>query len=148
LSSPTEYAIIKIYQPFSPTSYRRALYQGKGGNLLRAKKILYAFVITVLTIVLIVLVSSRNAEKDVWPTALSGSPDSAAFSPTNMPALDNDTTNIAQAEITPTPAPTPVPTVYKPDIDINSWQYVLVNADHSIGSYVPDVEAIENTRSI
>lgn len=112
---------------------------------MRAKKILYAFVLTVLTVVLIVLISSRNAEKEIWPTALSGSPDSAAYSQTDMPVLDNDTANITQTDVTPTPAPTPVPTSYKPDIDINSWEYVLVNADHSIGSYVPNVVAIENT---
>lgn len=31
----------------------------------------------------------------------------------------------------------------KPSIDINSWEYVLVNADHPIGEYAPDVAEIE-----
>ena len=49
---------------------------------------------------------------------------------------------------TPTPEPTPTPTAAEtraaelglpapPDIDINSWEYVLVNGDHSIDRYEP-----------
>lgn len=33
-----------------------------------------------------------------------------------------------------------------PDIDINSWEYVLVNADHSIGEYAPELGEIEGQK--
>ena len=44
---------------------------------------------------------------------------------------------------TPTPTPTPEPTPYKPDIDISSWEYVLVNAQNNIGDYVPELTSLE-----
>ena len=64
-------------------------------------------------------------------------------------------TPIAAAEPTPAPTaePTPEPTVdpespagraaalglpAPPDIDVTSWEYVLVNGDHSIGQYEPE----------
>lgn len=33
-----------------------------------------------------------------------------------------------------------------PDIDINSWEYVLVNAEHSIGEYVPELGEFEGQK--
>lgn len=56
-------------------------------------------------------------------------------------------------ELTPTPSPTPTPTptpepyADKPDIDINSWEYVLVNAENNISDYVPDLTVIEGNQS-
>ena len=32
-----------------------------------------------------------------------------------------------------------------PDIDIDSWEYVLVNAEHSIGEYAPELGEFEHT---
>ncbi len=52
----------------------------------------------------------------------------------------------AEAEATPEPTPTPTAAETRaaklglpapPDIDINSWEYVLVNGDHSIDRYEP-----------
>ena len=34
-------------------------------------------------------------------------------------------------------------TAIKPSIDINSWEYVLVNLDHPIGEYAPDTAELE-----
>ena len=34
-----------------------------------------------------------------------------------------------------------------PDIDIDSWEYLLVNQAHNCGAYAPDVEQIEGTSS-
>lgn len=112
---------------------------------MRAKKIFSAVLIGILTIMLVMLISSRNAEKAGWPSSLSSGADSAGYEQTSVPDLDNDTSTIAQTDITPTPEPTPRPTVYKPDIDINSWEYILVNSDHSIGSFVPIVVAVGDT---
>ncbi len=44
----------------------------------------------------------------------------------------------------PTPTPTPDPYADKPDIDINSWEYVLANPWNSIEDYYPDVVQIED----
>lgn len=33
-----------------------------------------------------------------------------------------------------------------PDIDINSWEYVLVNAEHSIGEYAPELGELEGQK--
>lgn len=112
---------------------------------MRAKRVLSTVALTVLTIALIILISSRSVENAESTAELSNVSGSQGYMETTVPPLDNDTSSIAQTEITPTPVPTPQPTVYKPDIDISSWEYVLVNAEHSIGSFVPDVNAIEGT---
>jgi hypothetical protein len=72
---------------------------------LRARKVFSAVLISVLTILLILIVSSRNAEKVNWPTTLSSGTDVSGYEQTAVPDLDNDTSNIAQSEITPTPVP-------------------------------------------
>ena len=45
----------------------------------------------------------------------------------------------------PTPEPTPTPDPYadKPDIDINSWEYILNNSYNSIGEYCPNYSGFE-----
>ena len=45
---------------------------------------------------------------------------------------------------TPTPEPTPETTPYRPDVDITSWEYMLANATHDIGNYVPELTDLEN----
>ena len=109
------------------------------------KKILSSFLIILLTIVFIMLVSSRYAERAEWELPPPEGAYPAGYAQTVVPSPDNNISNIALAEVTPTPIPTPRPTVYKPDIDISSWEYALVNAENSIGSYAPNVEAIGNT---
>jgi len=42
-----------------------------------------------------------------------------------------------------TETPEPTPTSDLPDVDINSWELTLVNADNPIGEYVPEVSEIE-----
>lgn len=46
----------------------------------------------------------------------------------------------------PTPEPSPEPYSDKPDIDITSWEYLLVNADNNIGDYVPELSELEDGR--
>ncbi|MGE4353175.1 MAG: M15 family metallopeptidase [Oscillospiraceae bacterium] len=46
---------------------------------------------------------------------------------------------------TPTPTATPEPASALPDIDISSWEYLLVNPDHPLDSdYKPELTAFEN----
>lgn len=95
---------------------------------------LEALLTTVLAVVLVLLVASRAVEK----TGETPVPDSdAAVTAAGDAQPDNDLSVVAQTAVTPTPVPTPEPTVFKPDIDITSWQYLLANADHSIGQYSP-----------
>lgn len=44
----------------------------------------------------------------------------------------------------PTPDPTAVPTPELPDVDPDSWELTLANADHDIGAYEPELETVEN----
>ncbi len=46
-------------------------------------------------------------------------------------------TQAAKAAVTETPAPAADPYPDKPDIDIQSWQYILANPTHSIEDYNP-----------
>ena len=48
------------------------------------------------------------------------------------------------AEATPTPVPDPY--ADKPDIDINSWEYILANATYSIEEYRPETEYFEDVQ--
>ncbi|MEG1633709.1 MAG: M15 family metallopeptidase [Oscillospiraceae bacterium] len=105
------------------------------------KKLAPAVFLALLLLVLVMLIGSRRAEKIPFSPAQQGS----SLSSYDGVQPDNDTDNIAQAPVTPTPIPTPRPTIYKPDIDISSWEYALVNNDRNIGSYAPDVTAIRDT---
>lgn len=45
----------------------------------------------------------------------------------------------------PTPTPTPEPYADKPDIDISSWEYTLVNKDNLLSAeFTPELTAVEN----
>ena len=59
--------------------------------------------------------------------------------------LNATPTPTAAAEPTPTPEPTPEPTPAHewPDVDINSWEFLLANPDHNIGEYVPTLATLE-----
>lgn len=71
-------------------------------------------------------------------------------------AMSGKTTESAEATdpVTPSPSPstvteTPKPTERTdglPNIDINSWEYRLVNADHSIGEYAPVLADVEGQK--
>lgn len=54
------------------------------------------------------------------------------------------TETVSEPSITPTPEPeVPDYVKNKPDIDINSWEYILANSTHSIETYRPEVEEFE-----
>ena len=61
-------------------------------------------------------------------------------------AVSAETADALEAEPTQTPTPTPEPYADKPDIDINSWEYILANATHSIEDYAPEIESFEDVQ--
>ncbi len=82
------------------------------------------------------------------PLAIAAAPAPESAAPAVQPAAVPET-----QEAPATPEPTPVPTVdpdspagraaalglpAPPDIDVTSWEYTLVNGDHSIGQYAPE----------
>lgn len=100
-----------------------------------AKRIFSAFAFTLLTIFLLLVVASRSSE--------------AAKADNNV-NIDADLSYEAQPQATPNALPgskeeRPDRTEDKPDIDITSWEYILADRDHNIGSYTPYVQPIENT---
>lgn len=54
-----------------------------------------------------------------------------------------ETRELAAAEPEETPVPVD-PYADKPDIDIDSWEFILANSTHSIEEYEPDLDAIED----
>ena len=81
------------------------------------------------------VVTPSSGLKPVSGAAQSGSPDAAVQ--TVVPTVE------------PAPSPTPLPDTpagraaalglpAPPQIDVNSWEYVLVNGDHSIDQYEPE----------
>lgn len=117
---------------------------------MKLKTILRAFVAAVLTLCLVVLIYTRTTD----PNVVNGAPRVSAAEVTeepsleDMPVIESDyDPEIVVLPTEPTPAPTPTPDPYgdKPEIDISSWEYVLVNTDNLLSSdYVPEVTALEN----
>ena len=102
---------------------------------MHTKRILSAFAFTMLTIFLLLIVASRSGEAAAGDSQVS---------------ID---VNLGVAA-TPLPSVTPLPnsrdeqpvsTGALPEIDITSWEYRLANSEHNIGSYTPQVAAIEDT---
>lgn len=113
---------------------------------MRTKKMLSAVGLTFLTIVLILIVGSRSQEKTPWTNSHSGSGVSAVDNAGTGPKLDNDVGIIAQNTTEPQIPATPTPSIYKPDIDITSWEYMLVNEANNIARYSPpNTVAVEDT---
>lgn len=94
----------------------------------KLKRIFSIFAFVVMAMFLVMLVSSRVSEKNARPGAVISN---------GGDVIDNDTENIATQDVTPTPSLAPRPTVYKPDISIGSWEYLLANEDNNIGGYAP-----------
>ncbi len=105
----------------------------------KLRRIFSIFAFVMMSMFLVMLVSSRASER----SALGYQ---GALAAGLQQGVDNDTENISQTDVTPTPSLTPAPTVYKPDIDVSSWEYVLCNEDHNIGSYAPpEVVTVDGT---
>ncbi len=108
---------------------------------MKASKTLSAVTLIILMMALILIISSRAAEH----TPLSGSASGSDVSVSgNEPAVDNDVGGAISSQTTPTPEIPPTPTVYKPDINVESWEFILANDGKSIGTYAPEVSAIDD----
>lgn len=99
-----------------------------------------AAVLFVLLIILIIFgvrgcLSKRNASKASGEITAEAAGSGGA---------DTTETSAEEALPTPTPEPTEPPIPPKPDIDINSWEYILANATHSIQDYAPEVAQFED----
>lgn len=100
--------------------------------------LLLAVLLSVLVIVTIAHHSVPHAEAPA-PSVSPGIEPTLEATPTPSPTPSPTPTPTSTPESTPTPEPTP----YKPDIDISSWEYILVNAENNIGEYVPELSELE-----
>jgi len=113
-------------------------------------------------IILIVLIVALAAMTVVHHTAEEPKADDSALSAPALPVetLPDTTPDVMETpEPTPTPTPAPTPTLEptptptpepyadKPDIDITSWEYLLVNSENNIGEYVPELTVLEGSQS-
>lgn len=113
-------------------------------------------VILILLIVILALVTYFHHSAEEPEASQISAPDAViSVEPNEQPPLDNeiqttpDVVTTPEATPTPTPSPTPTPTpepyADKPDIDITSWEYLLVNAENNIGDYVPELTTLEGS---
>lgn len=116
----------------------------------------YSIILSVLVILLaLVTVFHHTAEEPVSESldVLQNNPgDYTSIPSPSLPEV-SETPDVSPEVNDPTPTPTltptPTPEPYadKPDIDISSWEYILVNANNNIAEYVPDLAVIEGTQS-
>ena len=99
-----------------------------------------AIVVLLAAVLIAVFVRSCSSRKNnTESTSINGEGTSGQ---TGFAVTGGDET--AEAEPLPTPEPTPDPYADKPDIDINSWEYILANATHSIEDYAPETDYFED----
>lgn len=105
------------------------------------KKAVPALVIVILLAALAVVIAARVIE----PAAASAAAESTAAPPSASPEETAAPTPPPAEASAPaeTPAPSPSPTADIPALDISGWEYLLVNADHPIGDYAPELAEAE-----
>lgn len=109
---------------------------------MNGKKLAYIAMIVVLVIGLGVMIALRiSGEKTYNAPSLAATPEPA---PSAEPEITPAPTPTPTPSPTPDPTPVPEPTPDIPDIDIDSWEYILANADNPIGEYVPELTSLEN----
>ena len=107
---------------------------------MKTKHVLMAFTFIVLVIFLIIVVSSRSTEMSkLYPNDVEI--DAGLFQLAEQP----QESTAANVDVNPAPENTYRPEDNKPDIDIDSWQYILANNENNIGKYSPQVVAIEDS---
>ena len=107
---------------------------------MKTRHVLMAFTFIVLLIFLIIVVSSRSTEMGkLYPDDVDIDAGLTQTAPSPQPSAE------ANYDVNPAPEKTGSPKDTKPDIDIDSWQYLLANSDNNIGKYSPQVVAVEET---
>lgn len=107
---------------------------------LKTRHVLMAFTFIVLLIFLIIVVSSRSTEMGkLYPDDVDIDAGLTQTAPSPQASAE------ANYDVNPAPEKTGSPKDTKPDIDIDSWQYLLANSDNNIGKYSPQVVAVEET---
>lgn len=107
---------------------------------MKTRHVLLAFTFVVLTIFLIIVVSSRSSEMSrLYPDDVVV--DAGMLQTTQEPQVSAD----PNIDVNPAPEDTNRPQDTKPDVDIDSWEYLLANSEHNIGKYSPQVVATEDS---
>ena len=95
---------------------------------MKTRHVLLAFTFVVLTIFLIIVVSSRSSEMSrLYPEDVVV--DAGMLQTTPEPQTSAD----PNIDVNPAPENSNRPQDTKPDVDIDSWQYLLANSEHNIG---------------
>ena len=123
----------------------------KKRNLTGAELLAFKVLMTVCTVLLCVSTVRNLTGVGAHKSGVSVS-EETALSGRETTGTDGDTVSQANGDesyvtaVTPEPTATPTPDPYadKPDIDINSWEYILANPWNSIEDYYPDVVQIED----
>lgn len=92
---------------------------------MRGKVSILTIVFTIALIFLLLLIASRTGEKT------KGDSIDGYSSGKSQDSYEN------AGDVNYFLNPTPAPSVYKPDIDIHSWEFILANNDNNIGTYTP-----------
>jgi D-alanyl-D-alanine carboxypeptidase len=105
---------------------------------MKLKTVLGVVVLVILAGCLGFLIYTRTGEEPATePTPTAQTAPSPTLSPTPSPT--------PEPTPAPTPVPTPEPTPDIPNLDISSWEYLLVNAENLLGSdYAPELTELEN----
>lgn len=116
------------------------------------KKNLLSLLILLVLIAVLALVTHAHHSTDVMIPSAAATPAqpeaTPSAEPVSTPKPTPETTPEPTPEPTPTPTstPTPEPTPYRPDIDISSWEYLLINSKNNIGEYVPELTLLEGSQ--
>ena len=116
-----------------------------GGELLAFRVLMAAcaVLLCVSTVRNLTAAGDHKADSVLKETAHNGKDAQGADAASAGQEIGDESAAIT-ATPTPTVTPTPDPYADKPDIDINSWEYVLANPWNSIEDYYPDVVQIED----
>ncbi len=113
---------------------------------MNVKKLFEILALILLVAVLAALMCFRLLFVRDEKAAAQATPAAETAAPTPEPTAEPT----PEATPSPTPEPTPEPTedplAGLPHIDIDSWEYTLVNHWNSIGEYAPELEMIENNQ--
>ena len=100
---------------------------------MQTKRIFSAFAFTLLSILLLLIVASRGSEVARFASGVDASLGQPAPAPTDAGVMPGAKEDVEQT------------LGEKPDIDIDSWEYIIAGPGHNIGSYAPYTVTIENT---